>query len=77
MKPTLNKEILKQGEIQSFETKDKDDLRVAEIDVNPKGEFRIFFNGKFIWIGKTFTSLSKRFDSLCERWNLEIIENEL
>lgn len=71
----LDKKEILSGNILTFETKDKEDLRGAEIDINKKGEFRIWFNGCFIWIGKTFQCLQKRFDTLNEKWDLEACES--
>lgn len=72
---TLDKKEILNGNVLSFETKDKENIRVAEIDINTKGEFRLWFNGCFLWMGKTFKSLQKRFDTLNEKWDLEICEN--
>lgn len=69
----LDKSKLEAGDILSFETIDKDELRGCSIDKTGRGDFRIWFNGKFIHICKTFASLQKRFDNLNEKWKLEAV----
>lgn len=68
---TLDKKALEAGKTICFETIEKDELRGCEIDINKSGFFRIWFNGKFIFIGKFFPALQKRFDTLNEKWKLE------
>lgn len=67
---TLDKKAIQNGNRFVFENREGDNWDSAEIDQNDKGEFRILFNGAFIWIGKFFPALQKRFDTLCEKWNL-------
>jgi hypothetical protein len=68
---TLDKKALEAGEIICFETIDKDDPRGCQIDKNKKGIFRIWFNGKFIFMSASFSGLQKRFNTLNEVWKLE------
>lgn len=67
----LNKKAIEEGQAFFFETKDKEDLRVAEIGFDDRDQFVIFFNGACIHISRTFKSLQNRFDKLNTKWDLE------
>lgn len=54
-----------------FETIDKDDLRCAEVYLNPRGFYTVWFNGKIIYSVRLYSALVKRFNVLHENWKLE------
>lgn len=63
---------LRQGKTISATTRDKDDLRTAELSFSPRTNmFAIWFNGEIIHLSKTIRPMLKRFETLKEKWNLE------
>lgn len=60
---------LRYGSIYEFTT--PDGSRTAEIDYSERGEFRIWFNGQYLHISKTFKSMEKRLEILVAKWELE------
>jgi hypothetical protein len=65
------------GDCIKFETKDKENLRIAELSFSKKlGLFLIFFNGDLIHASKNITKIKNRLDILINKWNLEFLEIE-
>lgn len=65
---------LKSGKRFIFQTKDKEDLREAEIAFRESRmgkKFSIWFNGSLIHNSITFESMLKRFETLKNKWELE------
>ena len=53
----MTKGQLIKGETFSLQTRDEDDLRIAEMAYNPRMQyFTIWFNGAFIFVGGYMTS---------------------
>jgi hypothetical protein len=60
---------LRQGKTYEFDT--PDGSRTAEVDFSERGDFRIWFNGTFIHVSKTFKALDSRLTKLADKWGLE------
>lgn len=73
--PYIIKETaLRRGTVYEFAT--QDGYRTAEVDCSSRGDYRIYFNGKFIHVSKTFKSLERRLKVLVDTWNLEQVDAE-
>lgn len=75
----FTKQDLTNGKTIVFQTKDKEDLREADLSFSGNlNKFVIWFNGKLIHTSKTFKSLENRFNKLKSKWDLEFnrVEDE-
>lgn len=65
----LSENEMRYGSIYEYTT--PDGSRTATLDYSERGDFRIYFNGTFLHLSKTFKSFEKRFIELANKWELE------
>lgn len=71
METILNKELLLQGNVQSFTN--EDEALDAIVDVKQtatKKEFRVWFNGAFVLLTKRIDIAEKKINELISKFNL-------